>query len=552
VLGHDRQISRAVRILVGATAALALADLSIVALALPPIMVELDASVVSVAAVLAVYAAVLGLVLLLAGRRLRASSLRAATAGGAIAFGLAGIVCAAAPNLPILFAARVLQAGAAGVVLVAASRFVVASRRATALWPLLAVVALTAGPALGGTLTDTVSWRAIFVIQAPVAFLAAVLVLLERPEIAAKAEPVRPRNRPPQRPMLALALVSAGASTSLFLFVLVVVAGWSVSPMRAAAALTVLPAFAVVGAWIRGSPEIRAAAGSILVASGSAALAFLPDASLAWTLLPQSLVGLGMGMAVPVLMGELGGERDARGATRSLAVTHLSVAFALVALAPLVAADLESETERAKLEGIALLLDAQIDPIRKLELAPRVFSAVRAEQPRAALAREAERSRSSIAPNERPAYDRLRARADDVLVAAVTDAFSRAFVIAACLALAAAVLLNRRTRPSPSLVAAAAVGILAVGFQAAAHVRSAPDRVTLGDPCAGERPDTGEGVARTIERRVMETLDRAACGFGSSREELVLALANDEAADRFRERHGVDPRNAVRLALAFL
>jgi hypothetical protein len=38
-------------------------------------------------------------------------------------------------------------------------------------------------------------------------------------------------------------------------------------------------------------------------------------------------------------------------------------------------------------------------------------------------------------------------------------------------------------------------------------------------------------------------LDRAACEFGSSREDLVLALADEDLARDYEREHGVDPRD---------
>ncbi len=42
-------------------------------------------------------------------------------------------------------------------------------------------------------------------------------------------------------------------------------------------------------------------------------------------------------------------------------------------------------------------------------------------------------------------------------------------------------------------------------------------------------------------------VDRAACKFGSSREELVLALADKDEARRYERKHGVDPRSPTSL-----
>ena len=47
-------------------------------------------------------------------------------------------------------------------------------------------------------------------------------------------------------------------------------------------------------------------------------------------------------------------------------------------------------------------------------------------------------------------------------------------------------------------------------------------------------------------------LDRAACKFGSSREELLLALFDDRLQHKFEEEHGVNPRAAFSLIQALL
>jgi hypothetical protein len=44
-----------------------------------------------------------------------------------------------------------------------------------------------------------------------------------------------------------------------------------------------------------------------------------------------------------------------------------------------------------------------------------------------------------------------------------------------------------------------------------------------------------------VQSGALVTLDQIACRFGSSREELVLALANEDDARRYEENHGVNP-----------
>ena len=53
-----------------------------------------------------------------------------------------------------------------------------------------------------------------------------------------------------------------------------------------------------------------------------------------------------------------------------------------------------------------------------------------------------------------------------------------------------------------------------------------------------------EGAAEEV---ALGALDRAACEFGSSREELVLALFDDESRREYEREYGVDPRSLEEL-----
>ncbi len=46
-----------------------------------------------------------------------------------------------------------------------------------------------------------------------------------------------------------------------------------------------------------------------------------------------------------------------------------------------------------------------------------------------------------------------------------------------------------------------------------------------------------------MQDRALQALDAAACRYGTSREELALAMADDERARAYAEAHGVDPRS---------
>ena len=70
-----------------------------------------------------------------------------------------------------------------------------------------------------------------------------------------------------------------------------------------------------------------------------------------------------------------------------------------------------------------------------------------------------------------------------------------------------------------------------------------PERVEIADPCAPrELPGTG-GIEGFLQDAALEALDDAACRFGSSREELALALADPAEARAYEREHGVDPRS---------
>jgi EmrB/QacA subfamily drug resistance transporter len=92
---------------------------------------------------------------------------------GLAGFGLTSVLCGAAPNLDLLIAFRVLQ-GAAGAMLVPGSLSIISSvfsgqeqGRAYGLWAAGSAATTIGGPFLGGILVDSVSWRAVFMINVP-------------------------------------------------------------------------------------------------------------------------------------------------------------------------------------------------------------------------------------------------------------------------------------------------------------------------------------------------------------------------------------------------
>jgi DHA2 family multidrug resistance protein len=116
-------------------------------------------------------------------------------------FTIASFFCGAAPSLTILLVCRVLQ-GAFGGGMQPMAQAIMADSfephkrgQAFALYGLVAVLAPSIGPTLGGWITDNFSWRWIFFINIPVGILAFILVtrMVEDPPWI-KADPSRLRN----------------------------------------------------------------------------------------------------------------------------------------------------------------------------------------------------------------------------------------------------------------------------------------------------------------------------------------------------------------------
>jgi MFS family permease len=532
-------------------AGLGLADASIVTLALPDVLRELNTTVEGVAAVIGVYTVVLAVALIPLERAASAYSVRVVGAGGFALFAVASAVCASAGDLTVLLVGRCAQALGAAAGLATVFDLLGGAGRGRRLWLGAAVFATALGPALGGALTEAFSWRAIFVFQVPVAAAGALAVLAG----PSRAEPAPAPERPQPfavRPALALALVSASLAAVLFLLVLLLVAGWNVTPLSAALAVTVIPVAAVGGARIPGDPRTRACAGCALVGGGVLALAWLPGASLWWTVIPQALAGVGMGLALTALGGHLLPEQTPRDAARLLAVRHAGIAAILAIAAPIAAHQLDVSTHTAKERGVALVLDAPLPPQDKLRLAPVLLKGVNSDEPRAGLRRAVAAERSSFSGPDRVTYDKLGKRADDTLVAAVGEAFRSSFLLAGASGLLAALLLIAGVH----LAAIAIAGALTVGTPVAyvaLHRSLTPKPPAILDPCTAKRrvPNTG-GVAGLLQEQVLKLLDSTACKLGSSREELVLALADKSEAERFKREHGVDPRTIGGLLTALL
>lgn len=121
---------------------------------------------------------------------------------GLAGFGVLSLACAVAPSAWVLIALRALL-GLAGALLLPASLSLItalypaADRRAEAIaaWASISATALAAGPLLGGALVAGFGWRGIFLVNAPVAVVAAVLLGGRLPQTGRRTVHVDPRGQ---------------------------------------------------------------------------------------------------------------------------------------------------------------------------------------------------------------------------------------------------------------------------------------------------------------------------------------------------------------------
>ncbi|WP_242902185.1 MFS transporter [Actinomadura terrae] len=165
-----------------------LLDTTVLSVAEPDLARSLHASTAGLQWAVTGYTVVFGALLLSAGAVADRFGADRVFRVGAAAFGLGSLAAALAPDLGTLVALRALL-GAAAAACVPASMAMItrlypapAERaRAVATWAATSGAALAAGPLAGGALVGLAGWRAIFLINVPVA--AAVLVLVAGREV---------------------------------------------------------------------------------------------------------------------------------------------------------------------------------------------------------------------------------------------------------------------------------------------------------------------------------------------------------------------------------
>ena len=167
---------------------LAFVDGSVVNVALPAIGRAFSADAGALQWTVNAYLLPLSAILLLGGAAGDRLGRRRLLLWGTVLFAVASLVCALAPHLALLLAARFLQ-GVGSAMLMPNSLAILGQTfteerkgRAVGIWAAASAVAGALGPVLGGWLVDLGSWRAIFLINLPIAAVAVVLALRYIPE----------------------------------------------------------------------------------------------------------------------------------------------------------------------------------------------------------------------------------------------------------------------------------------------------------------------------------------------------------------------------------
>ncbi len=167
---------------------IAFLDGTVVNVALPAIGEEFGVGFSSLQWTISAYMLTLGALLLVGGSLGDLYGRKLIFVWGLGGFTLASLLCALAPSVGVLIAARALQ-GVGAAMLVPGSLAIISGSfrdedkgQAIGAWSGLSGVTTAVGPFIGGWLVDSVSWRLVFFINLPLALIAIAITLRYVPE----------------------------------------------------------------------------------------------------------------------------------------------------------------------------------------------------------------------------------------------------------------------------------------------------------------------------------------------------------------------------------
>jgi EmrB/QacA subfamily drug resistance transporter len=194
--------------------AMAFIDSTVVGIAVPAIQKDLAADIVAMQWVANGYLLMLGALILVGGGLGDRIGRRRVFLIGIVAFTVASLLCALAPNAALLIAARMIQ-GVGAALLVPQSLAIISANfpkdirgKAIGTWAAASAVTTALGPPIGGFLIDLLSWRAAFWINLPLAAIALFLTWRFVPESRDEGA-----EGPIDWPGAAIAVVAFGALT---------------------------------------------------------------------------------------------------------------------------------------------------------------------------------------------------------------------------------------------------------------------------------------------------------------------------------------------------
>ncbi|NYZ15873.1 MFS transporter [Azospirillum sp. RWY-5-1] len=290
--GTDR---RAWGIMVALASAMLLASLgtSIANIALPTLAEAFSAPFGQVQGVVVAYLATLTVSVVIVGRLGDVHGLTRMLLVGLGVFAAASLLCGVAPTLWVLIAARALQGIGAAFLMTLSMALMRETAgearvgRAMGLLGTVSALGTALGPVLGGVLIPLAGWRAVFLVQVPLAVAALVLTVALLPRGAGKGEPARLRlrevmDRRVAPNLLTNVLVAAVMMTTLVVGPFYLGIGLGLTEAVVGLVMAVGPVISIVsgvpsGRLVDGWGSRRVmAAGLVLLAAGAFLIAILP------------------------------------------------------------------------------------------------------------------------------------------------------------------------------------------------------------------------------------------------------------------------------------